>query len=422
MLDRTGLVALLYPLMTLTNLDQTLISSDFLYDPYPTLAWLRENEPVYWSDSIGGWVVTRYDDIVSTFRDVCRYSNEGRLARAVEYLPDETRAKFKVFEDHYKTKGILHSDPPDHTRLRALVTKALTVTIVDAMRPRIQQIVDQALETAMNRREMDVIADMAIILPFTVLADIMGTPDADQNQLKKWADALLAFQGVNKPGEHILNRSQSALVEIKDYLSQLAAERRRAPREDLISKLVLAEVEGERLSESELLNTCITLLVAGHETTTSLIGNGLYLLLRHPDQWQELKKNPALLDSAIEEILRFESPVARQPRLMKDDAELGEKQVKRGQMVFQMLNSANRDASYFDEPDRFNINRGKSRHIAFGNGIHFCVGAALARTEAQIVFRTIMNRLPDIQLKSEKADWDLEKPNSRMLHKLLVTF
>src|SRR5579862_4822160 len=182
---------------TLSRLDGILVSPEFLHDPYPTLAWLRENDPVYWSDSIGGWIVTRYDDIVSTFRDVCRYSNEGRLARAVEYLPEETRAKLKPFEDHYKTKGLLHSDPPDHTRLRALVTKALTVSIVEAMRPRIQQVVDQALEAVSNKRERDVIADLAIVLPFTVLADILGTADDDRSRLKKWADALLAFQGVN---------------------------------------------------------------------------------------------------------------------------------------------------------------------------------------------------------------------------------
>jgi hypothetical protein len=408
--------------LSLSKLDQALVSKEFLYDPYPILRWLREEEPVHWSDSIGGWVVTRYEDIITTFRDVCRYSNEGRLARAVEYLPSETRAKFQTFEEHYRTKGLLHSDPPDHTRLRALVTKALTVTIVEAMRPRIQQIVDDALDKVEGRREMDVISDLAIVLPFTVLAEILGTPSADQHLFKDWADSLLAFQGVNKPGEHILDRSQTALIEIKEYLSQLVAERRRQPREDLISKLVLAESEGDHLSEPELLNTCVTLLVAGHETTTSLIGNGLYLLLHHNDQWQELKSDPALLATAIEEILRYESPVARQPRLMKEDTVLGGKQIQKGQMVFQMLNSANRDSAYFPDPDRFDIRRQKSRHIAFGNGIHFCVGAALARTEAQVVFRTIMDRIPKIRLKNEYPDWDLEKPNSRMLRTLAVAF
>ena len=183
-----------------------------------------------------------------------------------------------------------------------------------------------------------------------------------------------------------------------------------------------AESEGDKLSETELLNSCITLLVAGHETTTSLIGNGIYTLLRHPDQWRLLQNDPSLLTSAIEEMLRYESPVARQPRLMKQDAEMGGKQFRQGEMVFQMLNAANRDPAYFTDPDRFDIRRQKNRHIAFGLGIHFCVGATLARTEGQIVFSTVMARLPNIRLVDEKPNWDLQKPNSRMLKTLQVVF
>ncbi len=408
--------------ISLSAVDETLISEKFLADPYPTLKQLRDEDPVHWSDSIGGWVLTRYDDMASTFRDVCRYSNEGRLARAVEYLPAESRAKFRTFEDHYRTKGLLHSDPPDHTRLRALVTKALTASIVEAMRPRIQTITNELLDSACKQGVIDVIKDLAVALPFTVLGEILGVPVSDQSLFKGWADDLLAFQGVNKPGEEILERSQKALVEIRAYLAELIIQRRRQPREDLLSRLVIAESEGDKLSEPELLNTCITLLVAGHETTTSLIGNGIYLLLRHRDQWRLLMNNPTLLTSAIEEILRYESPVARQPRLMKEDAELGGKQIAKGQMVFQMLNAANRDPAHFVEPDRFDIQRQKNRHIAFGVGIHFCVGAVLARTEGQIVFRTIMNRLPDVRLVDDKPDWDLRKPNSRMLKTLVVEF
>lgn len=408
--------------LTPDAIDALLVSPHFLDDPYPTLKWLREEDPVHWSDSIGGWVVTRYDDIIGTFRDVCRYSNEGRLARAVAYLPEETRCQLRTFEEHYRTKGLLHSDPPDHTRLRALVTKALTASIVEAMRPRIQQVVDQALDRVMAARRMDIIRDLAIVLPFTVLAEILGVPVADETRFKQWADDLLAFQGVNKPAEAVLLRAQSSLVEIKSYLAEMVEERRRSPQTDLLSKLVSAESEGDRLSQAELLNTCITLLVAGHETTTSLIGNGLYLLLAHREQWQDLCANRALLSPAIEEMLRYESPVARQPRLMKEDAELRGKQIRKGEMVFQMINSANRDARHFDDPDRFDIRREKNKHIAFGNGIHFCVGAALARTEAQVVFRTIMDRLPGVELIHQQPSWDLHKANSRMLSTLPVAF
>jgi hypothetical protein len=247
-------------------------------------------------------------------------------------------------------------------------------------------------------------------------------PLGDQVHVKDWADGLLAFQGSNKPGEALLARSQKALVEIREYLTELIKERRRQPREDLLSHLVAAESEGEKLTEQELVYTCITLLVAGHETTTSFIGNGIYTLLSHPDQWRQLQDDPSFLNSALEEILRYESPVARQPRLMKQDAELGGKQICRGQVVFQMLNAANRDPAYFVDPDRFNIRRQPNRHIAFGLSIHFCVGAVLARTEGQVVFRTVMDRLPKIRLLDDKPDWDLQKPNSRMLRTLPVLF
>jgi cytochrome P450 len=402
--------------------DEVLVSKAFLADPYPVLRQLREDDPVYWSESIGGWVLTKYDDIITTFKETERYSNEGRLARAIEYLPAESRARLKTFEDHYRTKGLLHSDPPDHTRLRKLVTKAFTPRLMEAMRQRIQDIVNQLLDVGLRDGGMDIIPELAVALPITVLAEILGAPSDDRKLFKKWADNLLAFQGVNKPGEDILQRAQSTLVEIKAYLADLVSQIRGRPGEDLISQLVIAESEGDKLSEAELLNTCITLLVAGHETTTSLIGNGTYSLLAHQNQWRRLINEPALLSPAIEEILRFESPVSRQPRLMKQDSQLGGKQIATGQMVFQMLNAANRDPSYFTEPDTFDIGRQKNRHIAFGSGIHFCVGATLSRIEGQVVFGTLRERVRDMQLVDAEPTWDVGKANSRMLKTLPVQF
>ena len=290
------------------------------------------------------------------------------------------------------------------------------------MRPRIQAIVDELLDSVQPDGQMDVIKDLAVPLPFRVLGHILGVPISDQAQVKAWADGLLAFQGINKPGEAILEHSQDALIGIRQYLTDLIKEKRRQPGEDLLSQLVAAESEGERLSEQELIYTSITLLVAGHETTTSFIGNGVYTLLHHPDQWRLLQNDPSLLNSALEEILRYESPVSRQPRLMKEDTELGGKQISKGQIVFQMLNAANRDPAYFADPDQFNIQRQPNRHIAFGLSIHFCVGAVLARTEGQVVFRTIMDRLPKLRLVDDKPDWDLQKQNSRMLRTLPVLF
>jgi cytochrome P450 len=408
--------------MSIAALDELLVSDEFLADPYPILHHLREEDPIHWSDSIGGWVLTRYDDMTVTFKDTSSYSNEGRLAKAVEYLPSQSRAALKTFEDHYRTKGLLHSDPPDHTRLRALVTKAFTPRLVELMRPRMQAIVNEILDAAEQDGGMDVIKDLGVTLPITVLAELLGAPVSDRMLFKGWADHLLSFQGVNKPAEGVLLRAQQALVEIRSYLAGLVQERRREPGQDLLSQLVAAESEGDRLSEAELLNTCITLLVAGHETSTSMIGNGVYLLLRNEEAWQLLRDDPSLLPSAIEEILRYESPVARQPRLMKQDVELGGKIIRRGQMVFQMLNAANRDPAYFTDPDRFDIRRQKNRHIAFGLGVHFCVGAVLSRTEAQVVFQTLLQRVPGLRLVNNQPDWDLRKPNSRMLRVLPVQF
>jgi cytochrome P450 len=360
--------------------------------------------------------------MVVTFKDTAHYSNEGRLGQAVAYLSPEKRSEFTTFENHYRQKSLLHSDPPDHTRLRALVTKAFSPRVVEAMRPRIQEIVNELIDAVQDNGRMDFIKDLAIPLPVTVLAEIFGVPKTDVHLFKGWADDLLAFQGVNKPPVEILRRAQNALVGIRTYLMDLVKEKRRQPGEDLLSQLVAAESEGDKLSEGELLNSCITLLVAGHETTTSLTGNGIYTLLHHPDEWRRLQNDPSLLTPAIEEILRYESPVARQPRLMKQDAEMGGKTMRQGEMVFQMLNSANRDPAYFDDPDRFDIRRQKNRHVAFGLGIHFCVGAPLARAEGQIVFTTVMARLPKITLVEEKPDWDVHKPNSRMLKTLPVVF
>ena len=236
------------PNTTIAALDELLVSKEFLEDPYPILRQLRGEDPVHWSNSIGGWILTRYDDIVTTFKDVSHYSNEGRLARAVEYLPPESRAKFKTFEDYYHQKGLIHSDPPDHTRLRRVVTNAFTPRLVEAMRPRIQAITNELLDSAQQNGRMDIMKDLAIPLPVTVLAEIFGVPKSDLSLFKGWADDLLAFQGVNKPPEATLERSQKALVQIRAYMAGLIEERRRQPREDLLSALVAAE--GGALSET----------------------------------------------------------------------------------------------------------------------------------------------------------------------------
>ncbi|HEV2436914.1 MAG TPA: cytochrome P450 [Verrucomicrobiae bacterium] len=406
----------------ISRIESIITSPHFIADPYPTLHKLRAEAPVYWSDAIGGWILTKYDDIMASFKDTEAFSNENRLGRAVEYLPPEKRDKFTIFRNHYATKGLLHSDPPDHTRFRSLVTKEFTPAVVEKMKPRIQDVVVGLLDTMQNSKAMDVVSQFASPLPVGIIAEILGVPPSDRYLFKKWANEMLAFQGVNKPNEADLFRAQNALQEMRPYIRKMIEDRRRIPRSDLISKFVAAEMTGERLSEDELINTCVTLFVAGHETTVSLIGNTIYLLLSNPDQLKLLRENSALLAQAIEESLRYESPVSRQSRYMKADAELGGKHLQKGQMVFQMLNAANRDPAHFTDPDKFDVKREDNRHIAFGFGEHFCIGAKLARTEALIAIGTVIEQLPHLRLADPKPDWDIEKRNSRVLKSLRVTW
>jgi hypothetical protein len=405
-----------------SDFEARLVSPAELRNPYPLLHEMREKAPVYWSESIGGWVLTRYDDILVSFKDTASYSNENRLGKAAAYLPPEKRANFKPFEDHYKTKGLLHSDPPDHTRLRALVTKEFTPSVVEKMRPRMQKVVDDMIDSAIKRGSLEVISEFASPLPIGVISEILGVPPEDRHLLSGWADDMVAFQGVNRPSEADLTRAQNALAAMRPYILKMIEDRRRQPREDLISKFVAAESAGERLSEAELINTCVTLFVAGHETTIAAISNSIYALLSHPEQLALLRCHPDLLAPAIEEVLRFESPISRQPRRMKADAELGGNILKEGEMVFQMLNAANRDPAYFTNPDVFDIRREKNKHIAFGYGAHFCAGAVLARSEAFVAVGTFFRRLHGVQLVDIRPNWEINKRNSRVLKSLAVSF
>lgn len=406
----------------LPDIEATLVSPGFIADPYPVLRRMREEEPVYWSNAIGGWILTRYDDILVSFKDTEHFSNENRLGQAIAYLTPEKRAEYKPFSDHYATKSLLHSDPPDHTRMRGLMNREFTPGVVERMRPRIQELVDTLVSGMQSRGSMDVVAELAAPLPIGVIAEILGVPPADRHLFGTWANDLLAFQGVNKPSEDDLNRAQRAIVAMRPYIAGMIEERRRRPQQDLMSKFVAAEAGGERITETELVSTCVTLFVAGHETTLSLIANTIFLLLSHPRQLELVRENPALMASAIEESLRFESPVSRQTRKMKGDCELGGKQLRTGQMLIQMLNAANRDPAYFAEPDAFDVGREKNRHMAFGQGIHFCVGAVLARAEALIAVGTAIRRLPGLRLEDPVPSWDVTKRNSRVLTSLRVTW
>lgn len=401
------------------DMGEVLLAPAFIEDPYASLHELRSAAPVLWSSAVGGWVLTRYDDIVVTFKDTETFGNAGRMTRVLNHLKPAAQTKLEPFRKHYETQGLIHSDPPDHSRIRRLVLKAFTPPAIEAMRPQIQAIVDELVEGMEPRGHAELIEEFAFALPVTLLATILGVPRSDAPRFRRWADDLLAFQGRNKPAAETLLTSQAVLIEARAYLADLIVAKRAEPDGSVLSQLVAAEAEGDKLSMDELLSTTVTFLVAGHETTTSLIGNGVLTLLQHPDQWVALKADPSLIPRAVEEILRFESPVARQPRLVRRDTELGGQRLKEGDIAFQMLGAANRDPAVFDRPDTFDIRREPNRHIAFGLGPHFCIGAPLSRAEGQIALTTLAARMPNLELDGTPR-WDLDKPNSRVLRELPV--
>jgi len=369
---------------------------EFIADPYPTYHRLRAEDPVH-HNPLGFWVLTRYEEVVAALRD-------PRLIK--EPIAAFVAARFGA---PMPAMGLsmLDRDPPDHTRLRSLVNKAFTPRVVEGLRPHIQKIVDGLLARVEGAGTMDLIEEFAYPLPVTVICQMLGVPVEDRERFKQWGldiarglDAILL-----PPDSDVARRSVAARRALADYFRALIAERRAAPRGDMLSDLIAAEEAGDKLSEDELLATCILLLVAGHETTVNLIGNGTLALLRHPDQLRRLREDPGLIASAVEELLRYDGPVQRTARIPREDITIGGRTIGKGEMVMPFLGAADRDPAQFPEPDRLDITRADNRHIAFGWGIHFCLGAPLARVEGQIAINTLVGRLPKLALATDRPEF-----------------
>jgi pimeloyl-[acyl-carrier protein] synthase len=387
---------------------------EFHADPYPFYHRLRAKDPVH-RTQMGFWVVTRYDDVVTVLRDP-RFGREGsdRLLGAVYGEgPEEERVH----------RPMVFRDPPAHTRLRALVSKAFTPRVAESMRQHIQDIVDGLLDRVHGAQRMDVIADLAYPLPVTVICEMLGVPAADQGSIGQWSSDItrsLDALGLASDRE-IVKRGRVARHALAEYFRTLLPERRRQPRADLLSSLIAAEEQGDKLSEEELLATCVLLFIAGHDTTVNLIGNGLLALLRHPDQLGLLKDDPTLMGRAVEELLRYDGPVQRTARLAKTDVDLAGKTIPKDALVVASIGAANRDPAHFADPDRLDVTRRVNDHLAFGFGIHFCLGAPLARLEAQIALGSVLRRLPRLALATTAPEWR-ESSTIRGLKALPVTF
>jgi len=371
---------------------------EFNANPYPFYRRLREADPVHQSP-LGFWVLTRYDDCVLVLRD-------PRFGRAGFEAVLESVYGNSVEQGRLPT-SMLFRDPPDHTRLRGLVSRAFTPRVVEGLRPRIQQIVDALLDRVRDVGRMEVISDLAYPLPVTVISEMLGVPEEDRERIKQWsADIARSLDAIGLPTDPaIVDRGRTARLAIGDYFRSLLPDRKKYPRGDLLSLLIEAEEQGDKLSEGELLATCVLLYIAGHETTVNLIGNGLLALLRHPAELERLRSDASLTQSAVEELLRYDGPVQRTARITNTDVEISGHKIPKGAMVVPVIGAANRDPAHFPSPDRLDVSRPDNRHIAFGFGIHFCLGAPLARLEGQITLETLLRRLPRLALATERPEW-----------------
>jgi cytochrome P450 len=386
-------------------------------DPHPLYHRLRAADPVHWSEKYNAWIVTSYDAVAAGLNDLRLSSDRAGLLREMAASP-ELEPLFS-----FLGRRMVLTDPPTHTRLRALVSKAFTPHAVEAMRPHIQQLVDGFLGAAQGAGRMDVIRDLAFPLPATVITEMLGVSPEDRDRLKAWSDAIVVYFSTH-PAQITLDQYRRALESVREtegYFRAALARVRDAGRPCLLQAMGLAEEQGDRLSEDELVANANLLLVAGHETTTHLIGNGLLALLRHPDQMKRLRDDPGLVPAAVEEFLRHDGPVQFTHRLAREDVPLGGKTIRRGQFVFLFLAAANRDPAHFPDPDRLDVTRPVHKHLAFGLGHHFCLGAPLARLEAQIAFATILRRFPELRLASDELRYQ-DNFNLRGLQSLPVVF
>ncbi len=388
-----------------------------LANPYSTYQKLRTTDPVHWDEGVRAWMLTRYDDVTALLRDQ-RLSNDRRelFTRMVAGTGLE-----QMYES--AAHSMINSDAPRHTRLRGLVSKAFTPRAVEAMTDWIQKRVDELLDAVQPRGRMEFIADFAYPLPVTVIAGLMGVPLKDLAQFRKWSDdqSMLVSGGPAVLPREALQQAMHSAQEMQAYFRQIIAQRKAHPQNDLFTAMIQAEEAGDRLTENELLANLGLLLVAGHETTTNLLGNGLLALLQHPDQFEKLKADPSLAESAVEEMLRYHGSVQFIQRVARDDVLVGGKTIRKGQHVFLCVGAAAHDPEHFADPERFDITRKDNKHITFGAGPHFCLGAPLARLESRIAIATLVRRLPNLRLEGGPLHFR-NNFNLRGLEKLSVVF
>ena len=386
-----------------TPAKKTLFTEGFLQDPYPIYQRFLEEGPIHYVDSGPGiWAVFRYAECSSILKDSRLSAKRGGALLLA--LPAERRAEFAELA---RMMGLwmLFIDAPEHSRLRKLMNKGFSPAVAESLRPQIEAIVDRMLEPLRHASEAELLHEIAHPLPVRVIAEMLGLSGSGQDRLVRWSDAIATFIGNPRRTLEQTHSAQLAIVALMEFFRGAVAERRRQKGGDLISLLLDIEEDGEVLTEEELYAQCVMLLFAGHETTRNLIGNGMQVLLQHPKELSRLRDQPEMIRSAVEELLRFESPVQYAARILKDDMELCGARLRLGDVIAFMLGAANRDPQQFKDPDRLNLARLNNAHLAFGAGPHFCIGNQLARLEGQVAILRMVQKFPRMQLASERPEW-----------------
>jgi pimeloyl-[acyl-carrier protein] synthase len=371
-------------------------------DPHPYYRQLRERDPFHRSYAADGWVLTRHADVLEVLTNK-RYSADERNQRRWSAM--RARDERAGLPDPYEIDltSMLRRDPPDHDRLRALVSKAFTPRAIEAMRPRIQARVDALIDRFPKRGEVELVSDYAAPLPVAVIAEMLGVPLEDQDRFRRWSDVAVQLLGDSSLDE--VRKAMVAMGELGDYIRGIAEQRRAEPRADLISALVAAEEEGDRLSLTELVSTSILLLIAGNETTTKLISNSVVALLRNPDQLALLRDEPKRIEGAVDELMRYDGPIQLTSRMVVEDHMFRGHRLRAGQQLALVLAAANRDPEAFDDPDRLDVTREGVRHVGFGQGLHFCLGAQLARLETGLALEGLITRHPNLRFADKPITW-----------------
>jgi cytochrome P450 len=384
---------------------KVVFSDEILQDPYPTYARMHEEGPLHYVDVGSKWAVWS----LFSHAECSSIAKDPRLSakRAQQMLLPLPFSRQSEFSELARMLGLwlIFMDPPEHTRLRKLLNKGFSPAAIESLRPQVEAIVDRMLKPLQRDSEVELMRQFANPMPVSIILEMLGIPQEQQDTFVEWSRAIAVFRGNPNRTVEQARAAQDALIALTDFFRKTVAERRRNKGNDLISLLIDIEEEGEVLTEEELYAQCIALLFAGHETTRNLIGNGMYTLLRHPRETAELREKPEMIRTAVEEILRYESPVQFTARVLKEEIEVCGQRIPKGWSILCMLGAANRDPKQFKEPNQLNLKRLNNQHLAFSAGPHFCIGSQLARLEGQIAILNLVRRFPEMKLAGPRPEW-----------------